>query len=658
MNEKNRNPNRRIHAPSGSASISSLEAYETLYRQSLEEPERFWALQAETYLSWGKKWDAVLEYDFSQGVIQWFRGSRINAAGNCIDRHLKAGGDKTAFIWEAAGQGLARTLTYSELYGEVNRAAALLQSLGIVKGERVALYLPEIPELVVAMLACARIGAVACMIHPGFSASCLAAHLKNCGAGLIITADAMSHSGTTIPLKTLCDHAVSTCWEQNRASHKIIVVNHAKTAMALTPGRDLWWHDAMGNLPKDVVTEPEPMDPEAPLFIIHTTSHTEKLKGIVHTHGGYLLYAAMTTHLVLNPGAEEILWNTVDITSIMGHTYKLFGPLLNGLTSILFEEGAHCPDMVRYWEIIEKHKVNRFIAPSSLINRLKQEDEASAPAHDLSSLKWLGTGTQQVSNEAWNWFYREFGKAGCPVVNLYSQTECGGVVMTSLPGQEGTQERTGIYPFPGIDAVLLDDIGEKVRYPGQGGVLCIKRPWPGMARTIHGDHDWFVSLYFGKIPGFYFSGDGALRDEQGRYAITGRIDDTINVAGFRIDTATIESVLENHRLVEESAVVGFPHPMKVQGVYAFVSLRDKTLASNALKEELNRFIRTKIGIMVSLDAVQWTDGLPRTRSGKILRNVLVKIAAEEFKGLDQNTVILARSDIEKLIKGRREATML
>ena len=658
MKEKDRNPNRRIHAPSGSASINSIEAYETLYRQSLEEPERFWALQAETYLSWEKKWDDVLAHDFSKGEIQWFKGSRINAASNCIDRHLKAGGNKTALIWEPAHQGLSRTLTYAELYKEVNRAAGLFQSLGIAKGERIALYLPEIPELAVAMLACARIGAVACMIHPGFSAICLAAHLENCGAKLIITADAMTHAGRIIPLKSLCDHAVSTCWKQDQASHKILVVNHAQTATALTPGRDLWWQDAMEKLPKDFRTEPEPMDTEAPLFMIHTTSHTEKLKGIIHTHGGYLLYAAMTTHLVLDPGAEEILWNTVDITSIMGHTYKLFGPLLNGMTTLLFEEGAHCPDSIRYWELIEKYKVNRFIAPPSLINALKQADEASAPAHDLSSLKWLGTGTLQVSDDAWQWFHKKFGKSRCPLVNLYSQTECGGVVLTSLPGQGEKQERTALYPFPGIDAVLLDDIGEKIRYPGQGGVLCIKKPWPGMARTIHGDHDWFVSLYFDRIPGFYFSGDGALGDEQGRYAITGRIDDTINVAGFRIDTAAIESALEKHRLVDESAVVGFPHPMKVQGIYAFVSLKDKTLASTALKEELNRFIQTEIGIMVSLDAVQWTDGLPRTRSGKILRNILVKIAAGEFKGLDQHTVILARSDIEKLIKGRREATML
>ncbi len=628
--------------------IKSREAYEQLYRRSLEDPEIFWAAQAEKYLTWNKKWDFVLRYDFEEPRIEWFGGGILNAAYNCLDRHLETRGNSIAYYWEGDSPAERKTVTYTELYEQVNRFAALLKSKGIGRGDRAVIYLPMIAELPVAMLACARIGAVHSAVFTGFSAKTLAKRISDCGAKTLITADVAYRAGRTIPLKQNAADALKSC----PAVKNFIVLN--RTGMksdAAHPG-EILWQEAVAdpNLPSYV--PPEAMDAEDPLFIIYTGDSTGSPKGLVHTHGGYLLYAAMTTRLVFDLKAGETFWCTADIGWITGHTHGVYGPLLNGLTGVLFEGFPFYPDEGRYWEIIARYRIDKLYTSPAVIRSLARAGEARIGKHDISSLKLLGAAGDALDPAAYQWFYRHVGMSRCPVIDTYLQIETGGAVLTPLPGAESFRPGSCSFPFFGIDAVILDDTGEAAEYPNQEGVLCIRKPWPGMARTIYGDHERFAESYFSQIPGMFFSSDGAAKDEDGYYRIIGRIDEVINVSGHRIGTAEIESALSRHDSVAEAAAVGYPHPIKGQGIYAFVTLISGAAKSDELKKELVQSVRTEIGPIVTIDVIHWADALPKTRSGKIIRHILEKIAAGKINELGDTSAIIEPAVIENLITER------
>jgi len=628
--------------------IKSREDYERLYRQSLEDPETFWAAQAEKYLTYNKKWDFVLRYDFEEPRIEWFGKGILNAAYNCLDRHLEAHGNKIAYYWEGDNPSERKSVTYAELYEQVNKFAAVLKSKGVGRGDRVIIYLPMIVELPVAMLACARIGAVHSVVFTGFSAKTLAKRILDCGAETVITADVAYRAGRTVPLKQISQYALKRC----PAVKNFIVLNRAELKCDEQHPGELGWQDAIAdpNLPSFI--PPEQMDAEDPLFILYTGDSTGSPKGLVHTHGGYLLYAAMTTHLLFDLKAGETFWCTADIGWITGHTHGVYGLLLNAATGILFEGVPFYPDYGRYWEMIARYRTDKLYTAPAVIRSLAQAGESHIGKHDISSLKLLGAAGDALDPKAYQWFHRHAGMSRCPIIDTYLQIETGGVVLTPLPGVEPFRPGSCSFPFFGIDAVILDDTGEEARYPNQEGVLCIQKPWPGMARTIYGDHERFAESYFSQIPGMFFTSDGASKDEDGYYRIIGRIDEVINVSGHRIGTAEIESALSRHDLTAEAAAVGYPHPIKGQGIYAFVTLKPGAAKSDELKKELVQSVRDEIGPIVTIDVIQWADALPKTRSGKIIRHILDKIAAGKIKELGDTSAIIEPAVIENLIKER------
>lgn len=632
-----------------SAYIRGRDEYERLYKRSIEDAEGFWAEQAEKYLSWYKPWDVVLRYDFEEAVIQWFGGGVLNATYNCLDRHLPRLKNRVAYYWEGDAPGESRVVTYLDLYTQVNRFSAVLKSKGVKKGDRVIIYMPMIVELVVAMLACARIGAIHSVVFGGFSAESLANRIQDCGARLLVTVDGGYRGGRQLALKTNVDEALRRIPEVET----VIVFSRCGTDIRLDGKRQIWWHEAMADSSLPTHVEPEPMDAEDPLFILYTSGSTGMPKGVVHTHGGYLVYAAMTTQLVFDLREEETFWCTADIGWITGHTYSVYGPLINGYTSVLFEGVPNYPDFDRYWQIVAKHRVDKFYTAPTVIRALAKEGNRHVAKHDISSLKLLGTVGEPINPEAWRWYYKQIGRDWCPIIDTWWQTETGGHMLTPLPGVAPLKPGSCSFPFFGVDPVMLDpETTEEIRFPDQEGALFIRRPWPGMARTVYGDHERFRKTYFIKKAGLYFTGDGAKKDQDGYYWITGRIDDVINVSGHRIGTAELESAMVLHESVAEAAVVGFPHPVKGQGIYAFVMLNTGVPKTDQLKKELTNLVRKQIGAIATPDAIQWADALPKTRSGKIMRRLLQKIASGAVGDLGDISTLADPTVIERLIAER------
>ena len=632
------------------AYVKGMDEYQELYRRSIEDPDTFWAEQAGKYLSWEKEWDFVLQYDFETAEIEWFGGGVLNACYNCLDRHLPRHKDQVAYYWEGDNPEHSKTMTYLDLYEKVNKMAAVLKSRGVGKGDRVIIYMPMILELPVAMLACARIGAIHSVVFGGFSAEALANRIKNCGAKTVITVDGGFRAGKHISLKSTVDKALSDCPE----IETVLVFDHAGLEVTLDPGREIWWHEAMADSDIPDYVAPEPMDSEDPLFILYTSGSTGTPKGVVHTHGGYLLYAAMTTQMVFDLKEDEVFWCTADIGWVTGHSYAVYGPLINRTSSVIFEGVPNYPDFDRYWQIIQKYQISKFYTAPTVIRSLAKEGSDHVDKHDISCLKLLGSVGEPINPEAWRWYHRHVGRGECPIVDTWWQTETGGHMLTPLPGVGAIKPGSCSFPFFGVEPVILDNTGEETRFPDEEGVLCIKKPWPGMARTVYGDHDRFVETYFTQVPGMYFSGDGARKDADGYHWIIGRIDDVINVSGHRLGTAEIESTLVLHNQVAEAAVVGFPHPVKGQGIYAFVTLNTGATPSDALKKELVNQVRSEIGPIATIDIIQWADALPKTRSGKIMRRILQKIASGRTEELGDTSTIADPTVIETLIGQRIE----
>ncbi len=628
------------------AYVKGREEYEQLYRESIENPEAFWARQAIRYLCWDEPWDTVLRYDLHKANVEWFGGGVLNASYNCLDRHMFNSPYKVAYYWEGDDPGQKRIVTYEELYNKVNKMAAVLKAKGVKKGDRVILYMPMIVELPVAILACARIGAIHSVVFGGFSAEALANRIVDCGAKVVFTADGAFRAGKMVALKKNVDEALENCPNVET----VIVYQRTKMECHWKVKRDHWWHDLMDDPLLPEYTKPEPMDSEDPLFILYTSGSTGKPKGVVHTHAGYLLQAAITTQMSFDLKPEDVFWCTADIGWITGHTYGIYGPLINGLTSVLFEGVPSYPDYDRFWQIVERYMVTKFYTAPTAIRSLAKEGEEHIKKHDISSLQVLGTVGEPINPEAWRWYYYNIGSSRCPIIDTWWQTETGGHMLTSLPGVTALKPGSCGQPFFGVDPVILDTKGRPVDEASQEGLLCMRKPWPGMARTIYGDHERFKETYFSTFPGMYFTGDGAKKDEDGYYWIIGRIDDVINVSGHRLGTAEIESALVLHQKVAEAAVVGYPHPIKGQGIYAYVTLKTGEAASDELAQQLTSLVRAQIGPIATIDAIQWAEQLPKTRSGKIMRRILKKIAIGETDALGDLSTIADPSIVDVLIE--------
>jgi len=619
--------------------------YQALYRRSIDEPEQFWAEQAESYLAWFQKWDRVMHCDFRSGQIQWFDGGAINAAYNCLDRHLAERGDQDAIIWEGDQATENRTITYRELHEEVCRFANVLKSRGVNKGDRVSIYMPMIPEVAVAMLGCARIGAIHSVVFGGFSPDSLRDRILDSDCKVVITADEGPRGGRNVPLKANVEAALEGCPNV----HTTIVVRRTGGDAPCSTARDVDYHEAIANASPDCPAEE--LGAEDPLFILYTSGSTGKPKGVLHTNGGYQLYTAMTHRLVFDYHDGDIYWCTADVGWITGHSYIVYGPLINGATTVMFEGVPNWPDPSRFWQIVDKHSINIFYTAPTAIRALMAQGNSYVNSTSRKSLRLLGTVGEPINPEAWEWYYRIVGEQRCPVVDTWWQTETGGILITPLPGATPLKPGSATRPFFGIEPALLDSDGKELDGAASGN-LVIKRSWPGQMRTIYGDHDRFLKTYFSAYPGYYMTGDGARRDEDGFYWITGRVDDVINVSGHRMGTAEVESALVLHDSVAEAAVVGFPHEIKGQGIYAYVTVMANIEPTTALRDELVALVRKEIGPIATPDVIQWTLGLPKTRSGKIMRRILRKIAANEFEDLGDTTTLADPSVVEALIGSR------
>ena len=634
---------------SSKAHIKSMEEYEKIYKRSVEDPEGFWADMAEQNLTWYKKWDKVLEYNFEKPEIKWFQGGKLNASYNCLDRHLTtATRNKAAIIWEA-DSGMYRTYTYQQLYYEVNRFANVLKKHDVKKGDRVTLYLPMIPELAISMLACARIGAIHSIVFGGFSATALRDRIQDCKSKLVVTADRSVRGGRFVPLKTNCDTALQEC----PTVEKVIVVKRTDQNIDLEPKRDIWWQDEM-NAP-DIANycEPEQMDAEDPLFILYTSGSTGKPKGVLHTTGGYMLFTNLTFKWIFDYRDEDIHFCTADIGWVTGHSYIVYGPLSAGATSLMFEGIPTYPDAGRFWSICDKHKVNIFYTAPTAIRALMKEGESWVHKHDLSSLRVLGTVGEPINPEAWMWYHIHVGKEKLPIVDTWWQTETGGILITPLPGAMTLKPGSANRPFPGVVPRILKEDGSPAA-TDEGGYLVIDKPWPGMIRGTYGDPEQkrVKEVYFSRFPGRYLTGDGARVDKDGDYWLMGRIDDVINISGHRLGTAEVESALVSHEAVAEAAVVGFPHEIKGEGIYAYVTLKDGQKPSDELKKILVGHVRTVIGPIATPDKLQFAPGLPKTRSGKIMRRILRKIAKGDVEDLGDTSTLADPSVVDNLVKER------
>jgi acetyl-CoA synthetase len=630
------------------AYVKNLAEYEEIYKRSIEDPQGFWAEKA-GQLEWFKKWDEVTGGDFSRGVIRWFTGGKLNASSNCLDRHLGNGRkNNTALIWEGEPDGQNKVYTYQELHREVCKFANILKKKGLQKGDRVALYMPMIPELPIAMLACARIGVIHSVVFGGFSAESLRDRILDCEAKLVVTTDGGFRGGKVIALKENVDIALREC----PSVEACIVSKRSHIDIAMEKGRDTWWEEEMAA--KDITSEcePEEMDAEDPLFILYTSGSTGKPKGVLHTTGGYLLYALQTTKWIFDIKDGDTYWCTADIGWVTGHSYIVYGPLALGATSVMFEGVPTYPNPDRLWEIVEKYKVNIFYTAPTAIRALAREGDEWPRKRDLRSLRILGTVGEPINPEAWMWYYNVIGSGRCPIMDTYWQTETGGSIITPLPGAIPIKPGSATFPFPGIDAVVVREDGSECDV-NEGGYLCVRKSWPGIMRTVYGDPERFRDTYFSQFPGMYFTGDGARRDEDGYFWLMGRVDDVINVSGHRLGTAEIESALVSHSLVAEAAVVGFSHDIKGQGIYAFVTLKSDVEKAENLKKTLLGHVRKEIGPIATPDKIHFADALPKTRSGKIMRRILRKIAEGEIGNLGDTSTLADPSVVEDLIAGRQ-----
>ena len=633
---------------SAHAYVKNKKEYEELYRQSITDPGDFWAEMAEENISWFKKWNKVVERDFHKTEVEWFIGGKLNVSYNCLDRHLKTHRkNKAAIIWEAE-DGENKIYTYQELHRLVCRFANLLKKSGVKKGDRVVFYLPMIPELAIGVLACSRIGAVHSVVFGGFSASALRERINDCKAKILITSDGSFRAGKVIPLKINADAAM----EETPDIKRCLVFRRTGIAIIMKPGRDFFAEDELAG--KDISSwcEPEKMDSEDPLFILYTSGSTGKPKGLLHTTAGYLLYTSMTFKYIFDCREDDTFWCTADIGWITGHSYIVYGPLCNGATSIMFEGVPSYPHPDRYWEIVEKYRVNTFYTAPTVIRALAKEGEEWTKTRDISSLRLLGSVGEPINPEAWLWYHRNIGHERCPIVDTWWQTETGGILISSLPGAVPMKPGYAGRPFFGIEPQIVNTKGSEVK-TGTEGSLIIKNAWPGIARSIYGNPERYKETYFSQVKGAYFSGDGAKVDKQGDYHLLGRIDDVINVSGHRLGTAEIESALVAHHSVSEAAVVGFPHDIKGQGIYSFVILNSGFSSSPELEKELIAQTRKDIGPIARPDAIQFVNGLPKTRSGKIMRRILRKIIEGKEKEIGDTSTLADPSVVEKIMKGRK-----
>ena len=625
------------------------DQYTQMYRQSVDDPAGFWAEQADQYLSFFKKWDNVLDWSFGKDDlhIEWFRGAKLNVSYNCLDRHLESRGDQTAILWEGDDPQQSRAITYRELHADVNRFANALKARGVKKGDRVSIYMPMIPEATVAMLACTRIGAVHSIVFSAFSPDALASRIHDSDCEVLITADQSIRGGKCLPLKVNADAALAQCPNV----HTSFVVKHGGEPVEWNESRDVWYHAAIEAA--DAVCEPEQMDAEDPLFILYTSGSTGKPKGVLHTTAGYLLQAAMTHKLVFDYKDGEVFWCTADIGWITGHSYIVYGPLANGAISLMFEGVPTYPDAGRFWQVCDKHQVASFYTAPTAIRALMAQGDGPVTATSRKSIRLLGTVGEPINPEAWEWYYRVVGEQRCPIVDTWWQTETGAHMITPLPGATPLKPGSASWPFFGVQLALLDDEGKEIEGNPAQGNLAIKHPWPSQMRSVYGDHDRFFETYFAMYPGYYFTGDGAKRDDDGYYWITGRVDDVLNVSGHRLGTAEIESALVLHEKVAEAAVVGYPHEITGQGIYAYVTLMAGEQPSDELKDELVALVRKEIGPIAKVNIIQWAmEGLPKTRSGKIMRRILRKIAANEVDSLGDTSTLADPSVVEHLIQNR------
>ncbi|MCP4997137.1 MAG: acetate--CoA ligase [Gammaproteobacteria bacterium] len=622
--------------------------YEEMYQRSIDDPDGFWGEQAKEYLTWSKPWEKVLDYSFMQDDlhIEWFRGGKLNVSVNCLDRHLEDRGDQTAILWEGDNPEESKAITYREMHADVNKFANVLKKRGVKKGDRVSIYMPMIPEAVVAMLACTRIGAVHSIVFSAFSPDALKDRILDSDCQCLITADQSVRGGKALPLKVNADKALSNCPNV----HTSIVVKRGGEPVEWTEDRDVWYHEVMADADPDC--KPEEMDAEDPMFILYTSGSTGKPKGVLHSTGGYLLQAAMTHKLVFDYQEGEVYWCTADIGWVTGHSYIVYGPMANGAISLMFEGIPTYPDVGRFWQVVEKHKVASFYTAPTAIRALMAAGEEPVRKTDRSSLRLLGTVGEPINPEAWEWYNRVVGDNRCPIVDTWWQTETGAHMLTPLPGATPLKPGSATFPFFGVVPVLLDDEGNEIEGNPASGNLAIKRPWPSMMRTLYGDHNRFYETYFSMYRGYYFTGDGARRDEDGYYWITGRVDDVLNVSGHRLGTAEIESALVLHDKVAEAAVVGYPHDITGQGIYAYVTLMSGEEYVDDLKTELVALVRKEIGPIAKVNIIQWAPGLPKTRSGKIMRRILRKIAADEIDALGDTSTLADPSVVENLIENR------
>jgi len=635
------------------AYISGRAAYDKLWKKSVDKPEEFWGEIAGEYVEWFKKWDKVMDYNFDikKGPIyvKFFEGGKLNVSYNCLDKNLKTRGNKVAIQWEGNEPGEARAFTYKKLHEEVCKFANVLKANGIKKGDRVCLYMPMVPELAIAMLACTRIGAIHCIVFGGFSADALRDRIVNGGAKLLVVCDGTFRGSKAVPQKATADEALKS----SPSVKTVIVVNRVgdKIKCEMTAGRDKWWHEEMAKV--DAKCEPEWMDAEDPLFILYTSGSTGQPKGVMHTTGGYLTYVSYTHKMIFDYHEEDIFWCTADIGWVTGHSYIVYGPLCNGATSVMFEGVPNYPTYSRFWQTVEKYKVTIFYTAPTAIRAIAKEGDDFVKKANISTLRILGTVGEPINPEAWNWYYNVIGRGECPIVDTWWQTETGGILITPLPGAIDIKPGMATLPFFGVQPVLVDDEGKEFKDTEASGALCIKVPWPGIMRGVYGDPKRFQETYFEQFPGYYVTGDGCRRDKDGYYQITGRIDDVINVSGHRMGTAEVESALVAHKSVAEAAVVGMPHDIKGQGIYAYVTLKTGVEKSDALKKELIAHVRTLIGPIATPDKIQWADGLPKTRSGKIMRRILKKVAANDLGNLGDTSTLADPSVVDDIVKNRQ-----
>jgi len=633
------------------AHIKSLEEYKRLYERSIKDPEGFWGEIANGFY-WKQKWTTVREYEWQDKItIKWFIGAKTNICYNCLDRHLEKRGNQVAIIWEGNEPGEEARLTYKQLHTEVCKFANVLKKFGVKKGDRVTIYMPMIPQLPIAMLACARIGAIHSIVFGGFSPDSLADRLVDSKGETLITTDGVYRGAKAVTLKANADQAMDLAAKQGVNIKQCIVYRRVgdKVPTNMKAGRDHWWHDLMKDASPQC--DCEWMDAEDPLFMLYTSGSTGKPKGVLHTTGGYMVYVAYTHKVIFDYHDGDIFWCTADIGWVTGHSYIVYGPLCNGATTVMFEGIPTYPNPGRFWDIVDKYKVNQFYTAPTAIRALMREGEQWVDKHDLSSLRLLGSVGEPINPEAWMWYHKHVGRERCPIVDTWWQTETGGILITPLPGAIPTKPGSATLPFFGVRPAIIDEQGRIVEGPASGA-LFILEPWPGIMRTVYGQHERFKETYFTRVPGYYFTGDGCRRDEDGYYWITGRIDDVINVSGHRLGTAEVESALVSHPAVAEAAVVGYPHEIKGQGIYAYVTLKVGYEYTDALKKELVNHVRKEIGPIATPDVIHWAPGLPKTRSGKIMRRILRKIAEGQPDQIGDTSTLADPSVVEQLLKNR------